>query len=321
LTVGGVDDFNRRWSPLELDEIARLDLYHHNWSEVEAEGILLKKPEVLALARWLPSPVLPPTPVLPEMVAIGEVYERLLAGKDVPAGKLRAFVAHIPAPRKRQLFHQVSTSHAALWQTLRQRMNAHKWIHAYYQHVDGTSVAVAQVSAVAAQMIQANPALAPAQVKQLIIETALPLPHHPAERAGAGLIQPARAVAAAMRAPGGVLAGLPISGTSPESWFAAPTLGQGAAHRYVGVWAPQARSVSVVGDFNDWQPSASPLVTVRSGWWHGMLALPPGRHHYRFWVEGDDPTAARWVPDPENPARAESGYCSDHSVLVAESVT
>jgi serine protease AprX len=316
LTVGGVDDFNRRWSPLELDEIARLDLYHHNWAEVDAGDHLLKKPEVLALARWLPAPILPPSPVLEEMVAIGAVRERLLAGEDVPADELRAFLSHLSASRKRQHFKQATTSDAALWQLLRQRMNAHKWIHPYYQHVDGTSVAVAQVSAVAAQMIQANPALTPAEVKRLIVETSLPLPHHPLERTGAGLIQPARAVAAAMRVEGGPLVGLPMSGSSPEVWPAAPTLGQGAARRYVGLWAPYARAASVVGDFNRWNVGAWPLVLGRAGWWHGWLALPPGRHHYRFWVEGDGPTAACWLPDPENPARAESGYGSDHSVVV-----
>jgi 1,4-alpha-glucan branching enzyme len=74
--------------------------------------------------------------------------------------------------------------------------------------------------------------------------------------------------------------------------------------------------VSVVGDFNGWKVGAWPLVPVRSGWWHGMLRLSPGRHPYRFWVEGDDPAAGSWLPDPENPARVESGYSSDHSLLV-----
>jgi serine protease AprX len=325
LTVGGVDDFNRRWSPLELDEIAQLDLYHHNWTEVRTsrehdfetgfalgDGVL-KKPEVLALARWLPSPILLPHPILAEMVAIGRQRERLLASEEMSAGEMAALFSQLPGYRRRRNPRPASVQRAEFWRSLRRRMNAHKWVHPYYQHVDGTSVAVAQVSAVAAQMVQANSALAPTQIKQLLMQSALPLSHLPDDRTGAGLIQPTRAVAVALRAEGGRLAGLPISGTSPEFWPAAPKLGEGDARRYVGLWAPHGRAVSVVGDFNSWQVGAWPLVCVRDGWWHGTLHLPPGAHVYRFWVEGE--SGASWMADPENPARAESGYSGDHSVL------
>ena len=325
LTVGGIDDFNRRWSPIELDEIARLDLYHHNWhahngAEVSMDHTMINKPEVLALARWLPSPILPPNPLLGEMVAIEELRQRLLTMEESPEPSrsgLRSLLSRLPTARKRHAAAKhTPVRRAELSQMLRQRMNEHKWIHPYYQHVDGSSIAAAQVSAVAAQMIQANPTLTPAQVKALILETALPLPHHPAERTGAGVIQPTRAVAAAMRVEGGPLVGLPISGTQPDVWSAAPALGSGTTYAYVGLWAPQARAVSVVGDFNNWQPGAWPLNCMREGWWHATLALPPGRHGYRFWVEWSDPAVATWLPDPENPARIESGYTSDHSLLI-----
>ena len=318
LTVGGVDDFNHRWSPLELDEIAQLDLYHHNWTEIEVddEGGTLHKPEVLALGRWLPSPMLLPTPIVAEMVAIGKLRARLLAGEVLAQDEMRAFFDQLPSPRRRRSPQPARVQRARLWRTLRARMNAHKWVHPYYQHVDGTSVAVAQVSAVAAQMIQANPTLSPARVKQLLLQSALPLPHLPDERTGAGVMQPTRAVAAAMRAEGGALAGLPLSGSTPEVWPAAPAMGGGTMSRYVGLWSPHAHAVSVVGDFNDWQPRAWPLAQGRAGWWHGTLRLPPGHHPYRFWVEIDEGAVA-FLPDPENPARAESGYTSDHSVLIS----
>ena len=49
------------------------------------------------------------------------------------------------------------------------------------------------------------------------------------------------------------------------------------AHRENGqflfrVWAPNADFVSVVGDFNAWDPSASPLAKVTHGVWE--VALP-----------------------------------------------
>jgi serine protease AprX len=237
-----------------------------------------------------------------------------MAGEPLSLDELRRFLTTMATGRKRRSGKPGRVPQPNFERLLRERMNAHKWVHPYYQHVDGTSVAVAQVSAVAAQMVQANPALMPAQIKRLLMETALPLPHLPDERTGAGLLQPARAVAAAMRAVGGPLGGLPMSGTSPEFWPVAPTLGQGGARRYVGVWSPRAHAVSVVGDFNNWQPGAWPLANVRGGWWQGTLHLSPGRHLYRFWVEQD--SGAVFLPDPENPARAESGYADDHSVLI-----
>jgi hypothetical protein len=57
------------------------------------------------------------------------------------------------------------------------------------------------------------------------------------------------------------------------------------------------------------------------GWWHAAALLPPGRHTYRFWIETahdapDQAAAAFWQGDDENPARCESGYHDDHSVVM-----
>jgi 1,4-alpha-glucan branching enzyme len=70
----------------------------------------------------------------------------------------------------------------------------------------------------------------------------------------------------------------------------------------------------VTGSFNEWTPGRLPLVRGQAGWWHGAVQLPPGEHTYRFWVEAPD-GGVRWLPDPENPNRVESGYNDDHSWL------
>ena len=65
---------------------------------------------------------------------------------------------------------------------------------------------------------------------------------------------------------------------------------EGVAGVRLALWAPNARRVSVVGDFNGWDPSVHPLaggcVTV---------SLPPGRHTFRYLVDSgefcDDPDA------------------------------
>lgn len=58
--------------------------------------------------------------------------------------------------------------------------------------------------------------------------------------------------------------------------------------------APTARRVAVVGDFNAWAPSATPLSRDSSSpRWSAVVALRDGDHRYAFVVDG-----ARWVPDP-----------------------
>lgn len=60
--------------------------------------------------------------------------------------------------------------------------------------------------------------------------------------------------------------------------------------------APGAASVTVVGDFNDWSVSATPLARA-GGVWSVTVPLGPGRYRYAFVVNG-----AVWQPDPEAPA-------------------
>ena len=76
------------------------------------------------------------------------------------------------------------------------------------------------------------------------------------------------------------------------------------AVRFVIV-APGAAQVSVVGDFNRWNASATPMRKARDGQsWLVEIALPPGRHVYAFVVDGNvvsDPAAARATDDGFGP--------------------
>ena len=59
--------------------------------------------------------------------------------------------------------------------------------------------------------------------------------------------------------------------------------------------APYAARVSVVGDFNRWNPAAMPMRRSTDGrTWELAVPLAPGRHVYAFSIDGDlaaDPTA------------------------------
>ena len=50
--------------------------------------------------------------------------------------------------------------------------------------------------------------------------------------------------------------------------------------------APSARSVTLVGDFNDWDPNAYPLKKQPDGAWMLQIPLNHGHHHYQFLVDG-----------------------------------
>ena len=50
--------------------------------------------------------------------------------------------------------------------------------------------------------------------------------------------------------------------------------------------APHAESVSLVGDFNQWNPTANPLRQMPDRAWLLAVDLPHGHHRYAFLVDG-----------------------------------
>jgi 1,4-alpha-glucan branching enzyme len=58
--------------------------------------------------------------------------------------------------------------------------------------------------------------------------------------------------------------------------------------------APQATQVSLVGDFNYWNPYTTPMVRQADGRWMASVELTHGYHEYQFLVDGKpelDPNA------------------------------
>jgi len=50
--------------------------------------------------------------------------------------------------------------------------------------------------------------------------------------------------------------------------------------------APQAKSVSLVGDFNGWNPAAHPMKQTPDRSWLLNVELKHGHHRYAFLVDG-----------------------------------
>lgn len=104
-----------------------------------------------------------------------------------------------------------------------------------------------------------------------------------------------------------ILAAVLLTGREPG-----PVLGaeEGIAD-FVGRF-PGARSVEVVGSFNDWRPGATVLRDDNhDGVWRAALVLPSGQHQYMFVVDGE-----RWVTDPLAGRYVDDGYGSQNAVLI-----
>ena len=73
--------------------------------------------------------------------------------------------------------------------------------------------------------------------------------------------------------------------------------------------APQASSVALVGDFNDWDPGRSPMQTAQ-GVWATTVPLAPGRYRYAFLVNG-----VEWRADPGAPRARDDEFGTPSSVI------
>ena len=87
--------------------------------------------------------------------------------------------------------------------------------------------------------------------------------------------------------------------------------------QFVGQF-PGARSVEVVGSFNNWSRG---LLHLRDddhdGIWHAAAVLPAGQHEYMFVVDGE-----RWVTDPLAGRFVDDGFGAgrENSVLIVRPV-
>jgi serine protease AprX len=129
------------------------------------------KPDLLAPSAWVPAPMVPGTLEAREAHAL---YDLL--------GVLEEMSLEPDATTK-DLLEQIAA-----------RIMKQKYIARDYQHVDGTSFAAPIVSSIVAQMLEANPKLSPADVREGLLHTARKLEGVPVEIQGAGLVQAAAAV-------------------------------------------------------------------------------------------------------------------------------
>ncbi|MDP7029366.1 MAG: alpha-amylase family glycosyl hydrolase [Phycisphaerales bacterium] len=69
-----------------------------------------------------------------------------------------------------------------------------------------------------------------------------------------------------------------------------------------------ADEVMLAGDFNGWNPTATPM-TLHGGTWRVTVPLEPGVRWYKYVVDGN------WMADPQNQDRQHDGHGGNNSVL------
>lgn len=76
--------------------------------------------------------------------------------------------------------------------------------------------------------------------------------------------------------------------------------------------APEARNVSLVGDFNGWDPARLVMKdTTGQGNWRIAIRLKKGRlYTYNFLIDGE-----RWITDPNSPRQVDDGFGGSNSIL------
>lgn len=181
ISVGGFDDAHG-------DDGDRVGLYHSSFGPT-IDG--LQKPELIAQAIWVAAPILPDTPTaahakLLDALARAESDEALSALLKEHAG----VDPDLDAVRDGEPY--------LIRNLVDLKRRDQKIVSGHYKHVDGTSFAAPIVSSVVAQMLEANPALTPQQVKKILIDTAARLPEVPVDQQGWGVVQPKLAVERAL---------------------------------------------------------------------------------------------------------------------------
>lgn len=73
--------------------------------------------------------------------------------------------------------------------------------------------------------------------------------------------------------------------------------------------APKAQKISLVGDFNNWNPKTHVMKQDKKGVWNKKILIGSGRYEYKFFVDGE------WWNDTNNERTVFNAFGSINNVL------
>ncbi len=280
ITVGGYNDGNQ----LGTNEV---NPYCSSFGPT-LDGIV--KPEIVAPAIWLAAPILPQT----DSYRRAEALSIIAAAPDYQLPKLaREYWQEANWPQS-----MAEASPTEIRDLAEADLRETKVVATHYQHVDGTSFAAPIVASVVAQMLEANPKLTPAAIKNILVATADRSANLSLHQQGYGVLNARRAVEEAANE----------IHTQEECDFNAPRIENGK----LVFWYhnDSAKSVALAGDFNGWNPQSLFFTQHQSGMWVLKIGLlPSGSYEYKLVV--DD----KWLDDPSNGLKIIDNHGGYNSVL------
>lgn len=282
ITVGGVDDENR------LQSFAN-KLYHSSYGRTIDDPV---KPELVAHAIWVAAPILPGTKEQNE----SELLHRLLQlDNSILSEELKTGFTQTGLDNSLAQSNDV----AFIREAIIRRIQSCKYISAHYMHVDGTSFAAPIVSSVIAQLLEANPDLTPAMIREVLFSTAKRIESLPPERQGFGVVRPRKAILKILKRE--VI-------MKPED---SPQINDRQNTIEFYVQHDCASQISLAGTFNHWAQDVLLLEPGRNGLWKIEIPmLPAGEYKYKFFVDDK-----HWIEDVNNPYREPDGFSGFNSIL------
>ncbi|MEO6229078.1 MAG: S8 family serine peptidase [Ferruginibacter sp.] len=285
IAVGGADDNNQLKMPAG-------NLYHSTFGKT-VDGLM--KPELVAHAIWIAAPILPGTREKQE----AEILYRLV---NTPDQELLRTITEIDSKIIGDVCDLSNSDVTFIRDAICKRVQQTKFISANYMHVDGTSFAAPMVSAVIAQLLEANPALTPAMIRAVLFSTAKRMDGFPAERQGFGVVQPRKALLK-------VLCNEPVSKQHPS-----PFINKQKRSVEFSIQNNTATQIALTGDFNNWNPDNWLLQPGLNGIWKIEIPFPPpGKYAYKFFVD-----ESRWLEDVDNPYREPDGFNGFNNIVIIE---
>lgn len=284
ITVGGYSDENQFAAE-------RFELYHSSFG-VTADGHV--KPEIIAPAMYVAAPILPGT----VDYRIAEVLSDLAAAPDYELLRLLDLHWQEAGLEAGITSLEIESARQAIANAIKRR----KIVATHYQHVDGTSFAAPIIASVAAQMIESNPNLTPAAIKNILMSTAKKLAGHPSMRQGFGILNARLAVEVASKEVHSLDAGE----------HHPPRIDRKSiVFRYHN---DQAERVHLCGDFNDWRPDHIRFKRMEQGIWQANIPCQPsGKYRYKFLVND-----TIWNEDPSHGFKEDDGQGGFNSILIID---
>lgn len=243
----------------ELD--SNIEAYHSSYgTTVDA----LMKPELVAHAIWIAAPILPCTTEKMEAENLYGSLESKQHNDEIIA-------------------------------CIQQK----KYISAHYMHVDGTSFAAPIVTAVIAQLLEANPALTPFDIRQVLFSTSKRLSNILPERQGYGVIQPRKAILKVLKRE---------TLMKPRN---SPFVNHEKNTIEFYIQNDCAEHISLAGSFNHWAQDVLFMEPAKNGLWKIEIPLlREGKYSYKFLIDGKT-----WMEDVDNPYREADGFNGFNSLL------